>query len=76
MAELGVNGAEVMSWFGLMAPAGTPRPAIEALDASLKAMSNTEEFKHAINEQGMDVTYRALRTRQISGTARSIGGTR
>ena len=57
LAELGVNDAEVMSWFGLMAPAGTPRPAIEALDATLKIMSNTEEFKRAINEQGMDVTY-------------------
>jgi len=57
LAELGVNDAEVMSWFGLMAPAGTPRPAIEALDAMLKTMSTTEEFKRAINEQGMDVTY-------------------
>jgi tripartite-type tricarboxylate transporter receptor subunit TctC len=31
MAESGVPGYEVSAWFGLLAPAGTPKPVIDAL---------------------------------------------
>jgi tripartite-type tricarboxylate transporter receptor subunit TctC len=31
MKEAGLNGFEVMSWFGLFAPAGTPKPIVDAL---------------------------------------------
>jgi tripartite-type tricarboxylate transporter receptor subunit TctC len=57
LAELGIKDAEVISWFGLMTPAGTPRPAIDALDTTLKAMAQTAEFRRGISEQGLDVTY-------------------
>lgn len=39
LAEQGVTGYEVRSWAGLMAPAGTPRPIVERLNAeTLKAL--------------------------------------
>jgi tripartite-type tricarboxylate transporter receptor subunit TctC len=34
--ESGVPGFEVMAWGGLLAPAGTPRPIVERLNASLR----------------------------------------
>lgn len=35
VAESGVPGFEVTAWFGLMAPAGTPQPIVERLNAEL-----------------------------------------
>ncbi len=35
MAESGVPGYEVSAWFGLLAPAGTPKPVIDALYANI-----------------------------------------
>jgi tripartite-type tricarboxylate transporter receptor subunit TctC len=38
MAESGVPGYEVSAWFGLLAPAGTPKPVIDALYANIAAI--------------------------------------
>jgi tripartite-type tricarboxylate transporter receptor subunit TctC len=39
VAEQGVPGYDVRSWAGLMAPAGTPRPIVDRLQAeTLKAL--------------------------------------
>ncbi len=35
MIESGLPGFEVVSWYGFLAPAGTPRPAIEALNRAI-----------------------------------------
>jgi len=41
MDEAGVKGFDVFNWFGLFAPAGTPRPVIERLnDAVNKSLRN------------------------------------
>lgn len=41
VAESGVPGFEVVAWFGLMAPAGTPQPIVERLNAELaKALAD------------------------------------
>lgn len=57
LAEVGVKNAEVTSWFGIMAPAGTPQPVIDALGAALKTITDQPEFRKQIEQQGMDVTY-------------------
>jgi tripartite-type tricarboxylate transporter receptor subunit TctC len=57
LAELGIADAEVTSWFGIMAPAGTPQPVIATLDGAFKVVSEKSDFQRAIHEQGMDVTY-------------------
>ncbi len=43
-------GYEVTSWFGLAAPAGTPRPVVELLNAAMrKALSDPEAIKQLAN---------------------------
>ncbi len=43
-------GYEVTSWFGLAAPAGTPKPVIELLNAALrKALADPEAVKQLAN---------------------------
>jgi len=57
LGELGVKDAEVISWFGIMAPSGTPQPVIATLGAAFKTISEQPEFRKLIERQGMDVTY-------------------
>jgi tripartite-type tricarboxylate transporter receptor subunit TctC len=57
LAEAGVNNADVIAWFGIMARADTPQPVIDRLSRSLKAISETPEFQRQVKDQGMDVTF-------------------
>jgi tripartite-type tricarboxylate transporter receptor subunit TctC len=55
MSEAGLPGFEMLSWFGLLAPAGTPQPIISRLNAeTIKALS-TSDMKSAIAAQGSEV---------------------
>ena len=55
VAEQGVLGYDVRSWAGLMAPAGTPKPVIDKLNAeTLKAIQLTH-VKARLEEMGGDV---------------------
>ena len=51
-AEAGVPGYEATIWLGLMAPAGTPRPVLEKLNAEVNKVINAPEVKDAWNKQG------------------------
>jgi tripartite-type tricarboxylate transporter receptor subunit TctC len=52
VAESGVPGFDASSWFGLLAPAGTPPAVIKRIDdALLKAMATTD-LKKKIEAQG------------------------
>ncbi|MDM0032705.1 tripartite tricarboxylate transporter substrate binding protein [Variovorax sp. J22P271] len=54
IAEAGVPGYEATSWFGLLAPAGTPAPVLAKLNASiLKALADPE-VKKKLAEQGAE----------------------
>jgi tripartite-type tricarboxylate transporter receptor subunit TctC len=55
--ELGIKNAEVISWFGIMAPAGTPQPILDAIDRSLRHAAATPEFPRAVEKVGMDPTF-------------------
>ena len=57
LAETGVKDAEVISWFGLMVPRGTPKEVIAILDRTLKAIADDPGFQQEIQKQGLDVTY-------------------
>src|SRR6185436_8196477 len=56
LREQGFVGYDVNPWFGISAPAGTPRPVIDSLNAEFrKAMANPDIAKR-MTEQGIDVT--------------------
>ena len=47
----------VSSWFGLVAPAGTPRPVIEALQRELKTALDSPKFRESMLAQGSEPAY-------------------
>ena len=54
MAEAGVPGYEVSAWFGLLAPAGTPKPIIDALNRNVVAVLKMPEIEKLFFEQGAE----------------------
>ena len=51
-AEAGVPGYEATIWLGLMAPAGTPRPVLEQINAEVNKVINAPEVKENWGKQG------------------------
>lgn len=54
VAEAGVPGFEASSWFGLVAPASTPREVIARLHAALVKGIGEKETAQRLSSQGMD----------------------
>jgi tripartite-type tricarboxylate transporter receptor subunit TctC len=52
MQEAGVKGFDAGTWFGVLAPAGTPKNVIDALSKALDATLAKPEFREAIVSQG------------------------
>jgi tripartite-type tricarboxylate transporter receptor subunit TctC len=52
IAEAGVPGYEATIWLGLMAPAGTPRPVLEKLNAEVNKIINAPDVKETWAKQG------------------------
>jgi tripartite-type tricarboxylate transporter receptor subunit TctC len=52
VSEAGVPGYESGIWLGLMAPAQTPRPVLERLNAEVNKIIQTPEVKAAWEKQG------------------------
>jgi tripartite-type tricarboxylate transporter receptor subunit TctC len=52
VAEAGVPGFETVAWFGLLAPAGTPRPIIDRLAASIRTIVAMPDVKARIEATG------------------------
>src|SRR2546423_44211 len=53
-AESGLPGFQSVLHYGLLAPAGTPRPIVEKLNAELRKLVGTEEVKQRIHSEGGD----------------------
>lgn len=53
VAESGYPGFEVNSWVGLLAPAGTPRPVVDRLQAEVKKIVAEPAFAARLQEQGL-----------------------
>jgi tripartite-type tricarboxylate transporter receptor subunit TctC len=56
MEEAGVPGYEATSWFGILAPAGTPRPIVDKLNAEIGKGLKTEQAKATLAEQGAEAS--------------------
>jgi tripartite-type tricarboxylate transporter receptor subunit TctC len=52
VAEAGVPGYEATIWLGVMAPAGTPKPIVDKLNAEITKVVNKPEVKQAWAKQG------------------------
>jgi tripartite-type tricarboxylate transporter receptor subunit TctC len=52
VAESGVAGYEVSGWFGLLAPAGTPKPVVDGLYAALSEILRQPEVQKQMLELG------------------------
>ena len=52
MSEAGLAGFSADSWFGIMAPAGTPRDIVAKLNADLIKALDSPEVKDIISRQG------------------------
>ncbi len=50
--ESGLKGFEVQSWFGLMAPAGTPQPILNRLNEAVNKALATAQIKQAYEKSG------------------------
>lgn len=55
LSESGVPGYEAVQWFGIAAPAGTPREVIQRLNAEIKAVLSMPEVQKRFVELGFDV---------------------
>jgi tripartite-type tricarboxylate transporter receptor subunit TctC len=53
IAESGVPGYVVESWYGVYAPAGTPAGVVARLNASLKAAAQAPGFRRNVEEEGL-----------------------
>ncbi|MGJ7497259.1 Bug family tripartite tricarboxylate transporter substrate binding protein [Variovorax sp. RT4R15] len=53
VAESGYPGFEVNSWVGMLAPAGTPRPVIDRLQAEVRRIVTDPAFAARLQEQGL-----------------------
>jgi tripartite-type tricarboxylate transporter receptor subunit TctC len=53
--EAGVPGYDLSVWFGILAPAGTPRDIVQRLNAEIRRILNSPEVKERILKQGVEV---------------------
>lgn len=54
VAESGIPGFEYATWYGVLAPARTPKPVIDKLNKTIVAVLNSAELTQRYSAQGMD----------------------
>ncbi|WP_043840343.1 Bug family tripartite tricarboxylate transporter substrate binding protein [Muricoccus aerilatus] len=54
VAEAGVPGYEMSAWYGIMAPAGTPRPIVDRLRQEIAAAIHLPEVRARIEAEGAE----------------------
>lgn len=57
IAEAGVPGYEASPWFGIAAPAGTPKAIVDKLNKDLSTVAAAAETKQRLLGQGAEVDY-------------------
>ena len=55
IAEAGLPGYEATQWFGLLAPAGTPRPIIDRLHQESSRALRSADMKERMTAEGLEV---------------------
>lgn len=54
MKESGVDDFVVPIWYGILAPAGTPRPIVDRLNAEIHKALNSEDMKKRLADSGVE----------------------
>ena len=54
IAEAGLPGFEATSWFGVLAPAGTPKDIVDKLSQTITKAVQSAEFKERLAAQGAE----------------------
>jgi len=54
VAEAGLPDFEVTTWYGVLAPAGTPRPVVARLNGELAKILYSQDMKDKLNAIGTD----------------------
>ena len=57
LVEAGLKGFEVVGFYGVLAPAGTPKPVLEKLAGAFKGALDTPELRTRMVAQGADPAY-------------------
>jgi tripartite-type tricarboxylate transporter receptor subunit TctC len=68
-AEAGLPKLDATSWFGVFAPAKTPKPIIDKLTAEIAKVISTPAFKQKAAEQGAESDY--MNPQQLSDYAKA-----
>ena len=55
IAETGVPGYDVAAWYGVLAPAGTPKAVVERLNREIVAILKTPEVRQKLQDDGSEV---------------------
>ena len=55
VAEQGFPGFEAYAWWGILAPAGTPKPILERMHAELGKVLAQPAVRDKLTQQGMDI---------------------
>jgi tripartite-type tricarboxylate transporter receptor subunit TctC len=80
--EAGLPGVYASSWYGLSAPAGTPRPIIDKLNAEANAVLKSPEFVKRMQAMGAEIgggtpedfgRFMASETRRYADIVRAAG---
>jgi len=56
LTELGFKGFEIRGWYGLMAPAGTPRPVVNRINTELNKVLSAGKAAQTLSDRGFDPT--------------------
>ncbi len=56
-AELGIKGMEVVGFYGVMAPDGTPKDVVAKLAAAFKQVLDNPDIRKSMTSQGADPAY-------------------
>ncbi len=57
LIESGLAGFEVVGFYGVLAPAGTPRPVLDKLSAAFKAVLDNPDIRSRMVQQGADPAF-------------------
>lgn len=56
-AEIGIKGMDVVGFYGVVAPAGTPKDVVAKLADAFKQVLENPELRKAMTAQGADPAY-------------------